>query len=276
MKSTLKLACAALLALFTSSCLEHTATIKLNKDGSGTITEETLFSAEASAMMAQMGAAGGDEDPLSKMSDPGKAADNAKAMGEGVSVEKVEKIDKDGRKGGRVVYKFADINQVKYNFGKSMSDAGNDMGPPGDTPEADGGKSDEKPMTFKYEDGVLTMENPDNKAEAADKPADGGDAPDAEEPDPQAMAMMQGFFKDMKMSLKMEIAGGIGETTATHVDGNTITLAEIEFGKLIGDPANMKKLNAMKDESPAQVAAAFKDVEGLKIETKDKITVKVK
>lgn len=267
MRTTLNFIGAALLALFTSSCLEHTATISLNKDGSGTITEETLFSAEASAMMAQM-AAGGGEDPTAKFADAGKAAETAAKMGEGVTVEKTEAISKDGRKGGRVVYKFADINKVTYGFGKSMADAGNDMGPPG------GEKPEDKPMTFKYADGVLTLANPDQKADA--KPAEGGDAPDDEEPDAQSLAMMQGVFKDMKMALKVTAPGGIAGTNATFADGDTVTLMEIAFGKLIADPANMKKLNAMKDSSPAQVAAAFKDVDGLKIETKDEVTVKLK
>jgi hypothetical protein len=38
----------------------------------------------------------------------------------------------------------------------------------------------------------------------------------------------------------------------------------------------MKKLDALKESSPAEVAAAFKGVEGMKIETKDSVTVKVK
>jgi hypothetical protein len=38
----------------------------------------------------------------------------------------------------------------------------------------------------------------------------------------------------------------------------------------------MKKLSSMQDSSPAEMATAFKDIEGLEIETKEKITVKVK
>jgi hypothetical protein len=277
MKTTLNFLCAGLLALLTSSCLEHSATIRLNKDGSGTITEETVFSAEASAMMAQM-PPGGDGP---KFDDPKKAAAAATKMGEGVTVDKVEKIDKGGRIGGRVVYKFKDINKVKFTYGESMSDAGKDMGPPGapgDAPDAAGAEPEKKPMTFKYEGGVLTMVNPDAKAAAeAKKPAADGDAPDAaEEPDPQALAMMQGMFKDMKMSLKVEIVDGIAETNATNVEGNTVTLMDMAFGKLLANPEHMKKLTALQGSSPAEAAAAFKGVEGFKIETKDTVTVKVK
>lgn len=268
MKKSLNFLGAALLALFTSSCLEHNSTIRLNKDGSGTITEETVFSAEASAMMAAQGGAG------PNFADAKKADAAAAKMGAGVTVEKVEKIDKDGRIGGRVVYKFKDINTVKYTFGDAMSDAGKDMGPPGapgDAPDAPGDAPEAPPMTFKYEGGVLTLANPDAKA-----PAGGEKAEKLEEPDPQALAMMQGIFKDMKMSLKVELPGGIAETNATHVDGNTVTLAEMAFGKLLGNPEHLKKLNAMQDSSPAEVAAAFKGVDGIKIETKDEVTVKLK
>ena len=278
MKRALPYLGAALLALFLPSCLEHTSTIKLNKDGSGTITEETLFSAEASAMMADMPAGG--ENPAGKFSDAKKAAEAAAKMGEGVTVEKTEEIKKDGRIGGRVVYKFKDINKVKFAFGGSMSDAGKDMGgPPGDAPDGGEAKKENTPITFTYKDGVLKLVNPDAKPkEEAKKPdAEKGDAPDGEgETDAQAMAMMQQMFKDMRMTFNVVIVDGIAETNASHVEGNVVTLIDMPFGKLLADPANMKKLEAMKDASPADAAAAFKDIAGLKIETKEEVTVKVK
>src|SRR5690606_730959 len=128
MKKQMLSACSAVVALLLASCFEHTSTIRLEKDGGGTVTEETLLGAQASAMLAGLPAGDG-QDPLSQMADPDKAAKSAAAMGEGVTVEKVEKIDKDGRKGGRVVYRFKDINTLKYTFGKSMSDAGEGMAP---------------------------------------------------------------------------------------------------------------------------------------------------
>ena len=88
--------------------------------------------------------------------------------------------------------------------------------------------------------------------------------------------MMQQMFKDMRMTLKLEVVDGIAESNASHVDGNVVTFIDMPFGKLLADPKNMKKLEAMKDASPADAAAAFKDIEGLKIETKDEVTVKVK
>ncbi len=107
---------ALMMAFALTSCIEHHVVILLNKDGSGTITEETTLGAQAIAMMEQMAALGGEaaEDPFADMADEAKAKTNAASMGEGVTVKKVEKIDADGRKGGRVVYAFKDINTVRY------------------------------------------------------------------------------------------------------------------------------------------------------------------
>lgn len=267
MKKLLTTLSAALLALFSSSCLDHEATITINKDGSGTITEQTLFSAEASAMMEQMAGLGGEgQDPLGKMIDAEATAAAAKKMGEGVEVEKAEKIDKDGRKGGRVVYKFKDINKVKFVMGGSMSDAGKAMQPPG-LPEEEK-KAEEAPITFKLEGGKLTLTNPQ------EKPAADGEKPEKPEIDEQQLAMAQGMFKDMRMALKIELPGGIEETDASNVSGNTITLVEMEFAKLVSDPAKLKKL--MELEDPAAAAKEFKGVDGLKVETKETISVTLK
>ncbi|QJE96724.1 hypothetical protein [Luteolibacter luteus] len=258
---------AALLALLSSSCLDHEATITINKDGSGTITEQTLFSAEASAMMEQMAGLGGEgQDPLAKMIDAEATAASAKKMGEGVEVEKAEKIDKDGRKGGRVTYKFKDINKVKFVMGGSMADAGKSMQPPG-LPEEK--KPEQKPITFKLEDGKLTLTNPQDKPVTAD-----GEKLEKPEIDEQQLAMAQGMFKDMRMALKVQFPGGIQESDADHVAGNTITLAEMEFAKLVSDPAKLKKLMELDD--PAAAAKAFKGVDGLKVESKETISVTLK
>lgn len=283
MKKILQLAAAAVLTLFASSCIEHTSTIRLNKDGSGTITEETLLSAEVTAMIAQMGE--GAEDPAEKMADPKKAAAAAKKMGEGVSVEKVQKIDKDGRKGARVIFKFKDINEVQYRFGETMSDKEDDAGEPGaagDAPDDEAAAPQNQPIAFRYKNGKLSLANPVNQNAADKKPADKDAKKDADtidlsdELDEEAIANMKKAFKDMRMALLIELPGGIAETDASHVEGSTVTLMDVAFGKLLSDPKNLKKLSAMQGASPTKMAAAFKGIEGIKIETRDTITVELK
>jgi len=259
---------ALMMAFALTSCIEHHVVIVLNKDGSGTITEETTLGAQAVAMMEQMAGLGGEDaaDPLADMADEAKAKTKATSMGEGVSVKKVENIDEGGRKGGRVVYAFKDINTVKYKFGDAVTEMGDGMKPPGgDVPE-------EKPMTFVYKDGVLKMANPDA---GEDGPKSGEEA-EEEEMDEQSLMMAKQMMGDMKMSLKLELPGGIAETNASHVDGNTVTFMEMEMAKLLEDPEKFKAFAKAKPESPAEMQEALKGIEGVKIEGNKEVTVKLK
>ena len=108
--------------LLTPSCLEYETNITLNKDGSGTITEETVFNAEIIGML-EMGAQQGGQakSPLDALKDPEKAKAKAKDYGEGVTFVKIEEIARNGGKGVRVTYKFADINKISINPGEGLT-----------------------------------------------------------------------------------------------------------------------------------------------------------
>jgi len=264
---------AALAALSLTSCLQNETTIHLNKDGSGTLVEETTLGAQMMAMMDQMasfGGAGGDakKDPLADMFSEEKAKARAAKLGEGVTLEKNEAIEKKGNKGARATYHFADINKLKI----STSDGMKDMSPMG--AEAPAAKA-VKPIDFKYADGKLTIvmpepEKPEAAAEAP-KPA----AEDKEEPGEQDMAMMKQMMGDMKMSLKLVIEPGIAETNATFRDGKTITLMEMEMGKIFENPEAMKKFGKVDQQDPAAAMELMKALPGIKAETKKEVTVKL-
>src|SRR5687768_5492094 len=89
-------------ACFTTSCFQNETTVHLNKDGSGTLVEETRLGGQALEMLAQFsqlgGAAPGAEkkDPLADMISPDKAKVRAAKLGEGVTFVKVEPTEKDG------------------------------------------------------------------------------------------------------------------------------------------------------------------------------------
>lgn len=89
---------------------------------------------------------------------------------------------------------------------------------------------------------------------------------------PEALQM----FRGMKISNKLVIAPGIKKTNASHREGNTITLMEMDFDKLMQNPDGM---NALKKIDLKDRAAAQKQLEGLKgvkVETKKEVTVTVK
>lgn len=273
----------ALTAAALSSCIEINETVNLKKDGSGTITEETLMGAQMSAMMDQLAALGGAAAGGDMFSEEA-AKKRAESMGKGVTVAKVEKLDKDGRKGGRVTFSFTDINTVTLSLADGASGL-SAMAPQG--AEAGAAEAKEKakeaaPVTFTYKEGVLTINNPVPTKEEADKAKESVDsvvpkeAADAGAEGAQMQAMAMQMMQDMKMTMKVVVEDGIAETDATYHEGNTITLTDVDFGKLMKDPAMAKKLENLNLEDPAAMQEELKGIEGIKGETKPKVTVKLK
>lgn len=269
MKQRITALLAGLVALFgMSSCIEVDQTINLKKDGSGTITEEVVMGAQMLAMMeGGLGGLGGEAgaDPLADLYDEAKYKEKAAAYGEGVTFTKLEKIQRNGGKGVKVTYTFKDINKVQFSPGSAMDDIG---------PGNEGG-GEEDPVTFQYAGGVLTVNFPDIDAGDAGAADLGGE--DLADPAAEAMmAQMAQMFKDMKISAKLNVVGGIAETDATHVDGNTVTLLEMVFAEIIKNPEGMKALQKMEGADRGQMQELLKDVKGVKVETKEKIKVKLK
>ncbi len=260
-------------ALTLPSCLQQATTVHLNKDGSGTLVEETTFGAQMVAMVEQLAGMGGDKgkDPIKELASPDKAKARAAALGTGVTVAKVEAIELNGNKGARATYHFADINQLKLSISGGLQEAmPKPPGAPADKP------SKEKPTTFKYAAGVLTITTPEhNKPDGAelDKAPPAG-APDMG--DEQMEPMMKQMMGDMKMSLKLVMEPGIAQTNATHVEGNTVTLMEMDMGKVMETPGAIKKLQSVDQKNPQKALAALKDFKGIKMEPQQEITIKLK
>lgn len=256
MKRLITMVGAAALALLTTSCLQQETTLSLNKDGSGTITETTILGAQ---MLTMMGAAGGEGgDPLDQMIAQAKVeSDEAVAnMGEGVTLKEIKKLDKGGKKGLITVYQFKDINKLKYAFGSSLGD--------------DDGGEDKEPLDISYKNGVLTINNKYEKAKEGEQPA----KPEMNE---HQLTLAQQMFGDMRIALKLEFPGGIAETNARHQDGNKVIMMDIDFRKLLIDQEDkLKELMKVQPKSPAQAAELLKGVDGVKIETAEKLTVKLK
>ncbi len=277
MKKILLLAASVLCALILPGCFQHHTTIRLNKDGSGTLVEETLLGAQMLGMLDQMAAGFGGggaapADPTKEMLSEEKAKKRAAELGEGVSFEKAEPLNKDGSRGARVTYRFKDINQLKVSTGDGMKN----LSPPGMPGAEAAAPKKQPPVAFIYQDGVLTvrMPAPDKEAKEA-KPA-GEDPGKMDMDNPEAQAMMKQMMGDMKMSMRLIIEPGIAETTASHQDGNTVTLMEMDFGKLVENADGLKKLGTVDQKDPTAAMEALKGIQGVKFEAKPEITVKVK
>lgn len=277
---------AAALALGLSSCLEIHETVTLKKDGSGTIVEETVLGAQLSAMM-QMAALQGGADAAPDMFGEDAARKRAEKFGKGVTVAKIEKINQEGKTGSRVTFQFADINHVSLDMSDGASSL-SAMSPQG-AQAAQEKAAGVKPITFSYKDGLLTITNPQPKQEALDAAKEAAkdatekaetpaleDAAEAGAEAAQMQAMAMQMMKDMKMSAKLVIEPGIAETNATHHSGDTITLMQMDMGKLMANPEVMKELQGLDIKNPDALEKKLKTIEGVKGEEKESVTVKLK
>ncbi len=262
------LALSSMFALALPSCLQSETTIRLNKDGSGTLTEETTFGEQVTAMLAQFGAlGGGGEDPLADMFSEEKSKARASQFGEGVTFEKAELIQRGANRGGRVTYRFDDINTFRIVPGKAMQNLA-----PGAEAAAVADKA--PPVTFAYAGGKLTIKMPEPEVEGPAAP-DGGANPAAEASNPEMEAMLKEMLADMKMSFKIVIEPGIAETNATHHEGNTITMMELEFGELLKKEGVLQKLSSIDQNDTQAAMAVIKDIEGVKFEAKNEVSVTI-
>ena len=256
---------ASISVLTLPGCLQVATTIQLNKDGSGKVIEETTLGAQMSAMMDQMAALGGEatKDPVAEMFSPIKGKAKALTYGEGVTFVSSEPLTIGANKGARMTYSFGDINKLKFLPGNALKD----MAPPG--AEIPAG-ADQLPIVFKYEGGKLAVTMPEPP-----KPSVPEAMPEEEE-NPQMDEMMKQMLGDMKMSLKIVADSGIAETTATHREGNVITLMEMNMAELLKNPETLKKLKAAPKNDPEAAMTVMRGLEGVKMETKKEVSVTLK
>ena len=259
---TVRFALGVALAIALPSCLQNETTITLNKDGSGTIIEETVLTAEMLAMMTQF-AQPGAPDPVAEMFSEEKAKEKAPKLGEGVEFVKSEMVEREGKKGARVEYKFADINKVKVSAGDAMEQLGDQM------PE--GEQKKDEAVKFSYADGKLKITTPPTDFDDMAMP--GGDGA---EQTPQMEEMMTNMLKDMRVTMKLVVADGIAETNATHREGDAITLIDVEVGKMIAQKDKLKAISETAKTDKEAAKAEFSKLEGVKVETNDEVTVTVK
>lgn len=277
MKTLISTLAAALLTLGLSGCLQIEKIVKLKPDGSGTIEETVMMSKAGVAQMQQMaagfGEAGGKkEDKPAKgfdLLDEPKLKAAAEKMGEGVTYVSAKKIETETSSGFVAVYAFTDINKVKLD-----QNPGDAMPTPGGVKTADGpGGKKSEPVTFKFTKGspaelIVKMPEPDMKAGAKKKEEQPAGMED------MAMQMMQQMFKDMKISMAVEVAGTIKETNAEYKSGSRVTLMEMDFNKLLANPEKFKKMAKEDPKTLQETKALMKGIDGMKVETAPEVKIK--
>ena len=262
-------------ALSFTGCFQIDKNVQVKPDGSGTITETiTMGSAmitQMKAMASGFGDAAGGADAKAKgfeLFDEAKLKAEASKMGEGVTFVSGKKITAKDREGYTAVYAFTDIDKVKLSTNPP------DMGGGGNLKMTS--KEDSEPVTFalvKGKTAELTVTTPAMKPAAA-KSKEEAAADAAQEAMSEAMLpMMQQMFKDMRMKMSVEVVGKITATNAANKEGSKVTMLDVDFNKILADPAKMKAMTKIKDPNSAEAKACLKSVPGMKVETANPVKI---
>ncbi len=248
-------------ALLLAGCLDVDTTITVKPDGSGSVEQTFLMQSDILAMLKSMG--GEDGGDFSLM-DTEELESNARAMGKGVELESAEPYERNGFEGYKAVYSFDDISnlRVNQNPGDSVPDAG---------PEE--GEDVKEFITFDFKKGnrsTLTINLPQEPGDAdSDEAGEGVE----DMPDSQEMDMIKQLYENMQLSMKVAVDGNIRKTNATHRNGSTLTLMEMDFGKIFGSKDTFEKLAKSNPQSLEEIKGLVDDVPGIKVELNETVTV---
>ncbi len=254
-----------------SSCIEVETTLKVNKDGSGTIVEKTIASPAMIGMISSFKSMGdsADTEEFSLM-DLEELKANALEMGEGVRFIKAENIGKDNS-GYIAYYEFDDIRKVRV-----VNDPGEKVPSDGMGEEAVE-EEDPEYITFDFIEGgeptLIIKMPPKNEEDLKFESGETEESSDTLENNMWAEQFKM-MMKDMKFVVRVQVDGTVEETNATYSDGSTITLFEMDMGQILDNPEKFNELTKKQPDSFNQLADEIKDVPGIKIELKE--TVKIK
>tara|TARA_B100000809_G_scaffold130428_1_gene128266 strand:- start:1061 stop:1897 length:837 start_codon:yes stop_codon:yes gene_type:complete len=267
-----------LLLVFVTGCMDVTLDVKVNKDGSGVLTQRVFMGGGMSAMMAD----GGDAS-LYKIDDLKAAAEK---IGEGVTFAGVVDVtNKKGAKGFRASYNFPDITALNL---QSSDESGMGQMMEGMTFEFEGGETARLTINMPGngegdggEGGSDSGEGGGDSDEAGgDSDEAGGDMQTGAEGMMEGMMMegMQQMFDGMRLWVRVRVDGTIVETNSQYVNKRKtgVTLMKMDIGEMIKNTELMEKLEGSDNPSPAAIKKVFGDVGFLRLEDQEKVVISFK
>jgi len=257
-----KILLAIILPLLFMGCISSGVTVKVNKDGSGEIVQTFKIKKDFVGFLSMS-----DEPTDPNLIDMESLNLAAKAMGEGVSLTKVEPMPESSSYAGYEAYfKFQDISKIKVSASPSTSpEAISEDSKDWISFDFNKGKTSKLTMHLSEQDTeqtdqTVTSEN-DEKVKASTE-EDLGD-------------QLKEIYKDMHYWMKVEVAGNITDTNASFVDGSEITIFDMNFEKIVENDELFKKVTAENPGSMNEYKDELSKV-GVFIDDKKEITVSFK
>lgn len=261
---------AVLVAASLAGCISSTTLIKLKADGSGTIEQTTLMSAQAAAQMggltAMLASGKNGQSGSPEMFSEARMREAAGELGEGVTFVSFDKLKTADAEGARAVYAFTDITKIRVDQKPGGS---NNMA---EMPGMMMGGTKKETMTFGFTaqpggNSLVTVRFPEADLNASKSTAAAMPAPEQL----QIVQMIKPFLKGLKIAVDLEVTGRIVKTNSQYASGNRVTLLEMDFEQLLGNDAVMAELQQAKSVEDAK--RLLKDVKGVKVNPDREVTV---
>ena len=240
-----------------------TTIVRVNGDGSGTVDHTMLVSKAALAQIRQFSqfAGGRGGAPIDLISED-QARMMAGSLGPGVTYVSSTPIDTPLGEGRQATFAFTDITQVRINPQPKTD------GLPIKTPQA---LSDNGEITCTFTrdpngNSILRIHLPEPDFQAALGNVNTGTPALA-----QQLAMVRAMLAGARVLIAVEPAGQLVKASSPFVDGQRVTLLDVNLDQLLGSETLIAQLQAAKTAD--DVKAALKDAPGLKIALDREVTI---
>ena len=274
MKKIMELFAVLLVSCGLAGCFQVDQVITLSPDGSGIIEETFMISrkvsesmgALAGGMSEQAGAEGSVKAPPKEQSffKDEEIKKRGERYGEDVRFVRMERVANQQFEGYKAVYSFKNINKLRL-----------DQGPPGMPGQAGQGSEPAPSGTeFVFTPGKtarLIVKQQKKKAAAEGEISD--TTPPARESSAEELAMVRQMFDGLRIFTTLVIKGKVIDSNATHRTGSTITLAEIDFGKILDKPELLAKMAAVPPGDQTAAMEMIRNFPGMKIDMNDELRI---
>lgn len=249
-------------ALAGGGCFQMTTVLSVNGDGSGTIDHTMLITKAALAQLRQFAALSGRGGQSLDLVSEEQARANAATLGPGVTYVSSSPIDTPLAQGRRATYAFTDITQLHISEQPAT--------PAGVSVRTKDLSTDTPPITctMTHEangNAVLHIQLPEPNL-----PAGFGGTTDTAERARQ-LAMVRTLLAGARILIAVEPHGALVTTSSPYVDGQRVTLVDIDLDRLLGNDALIARLQAAT--SADDIRAAVKDAPGVKITLDRAVTI---
>jgi hypothetical protein len=239
-----------------SACFHMTTVLKVGADGAGTIEHTMVFTPAAIAQLRQFAAftgrgQGQPFDPLSEQ----QARDMATVIGEGVTYVSSKPVVTPIGQGRESTYAFADVHQLKISTQPAT--------PPGvNAPKIGAGETVTFSLTHEPSgSSILHIQVPEPNwlGTIGTLNANG------------QLGMIKTLLAGARVLLAAEPAGPLVKTSSPYVDGQRVTLLEVNLDEILKDETLVPRLSAAKTQE--EVMEIMRHANGLKINLDREITV---